>query len=159
MSVTPSSPTSAAQAAPAGPAAPVDRLLRRPVWQVGALAVVAGAVLTEAFALAARGLGVSMLAATGDQEPAEIPVGGFATAVLVCATVGVLLALVLARFTRRPARIFAATTGVLTALSLVPPFLTTDTATSTQLVLAVAHLVAAAVVVPPLTRRLALVRR
>lgn len=139
---------------------PVDRFLtQRPVWLVGVVAVLVGAVVTEGFALATRGLGVSMeVVGPGADEPAEIPVGGFATAVVMYSVLGILLAVALARWASRPARIFLVTTVALTAVSLVPPFLTEDTDTSTQLVLAVAHLVAAAVIIPALTRRLGQIR-
>ncbi|GAA2070417.1 hypothetical protein GCM10009801_21120 [Streptomyces albiaxialis] len=129
----------------------------RPVWLVGTLATAAGAAVTEVFTLAARGLGVPMAAATGGaREAAAIPVGGFAMAVVLSSVAGVVLAMALARWAKRPARTFVIVTGVLTALSLVEPLaFTVHTAVSTQLVLALSHLVAAAVIVPPLARRLA----
>ncbi|MEW2565845.1 DUF6069 family protein [Streptomyces sp. NPDC047070] len=128
----------------------------RPVWQVGALAVFAGAVVTEAFALVARGVGVPMEAAgPGATEAAEIPVGGFAGGVLFWSVVGVVLAMALARWAERPARTFVVITVALTVLSLVGPAVAPHTATSTQIVLAVSHVVAAAVVIPPLAGRLA----
>ncbi|MFS8198045.1 DUF6069 family protein [Streptomyces sp. CWNU-52B] len=127
----------------------------RPVWQVGALAVLAGAVVTEAFALVARAAGVPMAAASpGATEAAEIPVGGFAGGVLFWSVAGVVLALALARWARRPARTFLVVTVALTALSLAGPAVAPHTATSTQIVLAVSHVVAAAVIIPPLARRL-----
>ncbi|MBQ0851407.1 hypothetical protein J8N05_24890 [Streptomyces sp. BH-SS-21] len=128
----------------------------RPVWQVGALAVFAGAVVTEAFALVARGVGVPMEAAgPGATEAAEIPVGGFAGGVLFWSVVGVVLAMALARWAERPARTFVVITVALTVLSLAGPAVAPHTATSTQIVLAVSHVVAAAVVIPPLAGRLA----
>jgi hypothetical protein len=128
---------------------------RKPVWRVGAVATIAGAFVTELFALAARGLDVPMKAADpGAASAKDIPVGGFATAVLMWAAVGTVLAIVLARRSKAPARTFAVTTITLTVLSLLGPVLATHTATSTKIVLAVAHIVAAAVVIPPLTKRL-----
>ncbi|MER7571478.1 DUF6069 family protein [Streptomyces sp. NPDC126514] len=130
-------------------------LAQRPVWLVGIVATVAGAVVTEAFALGARAAGVPMDAASpGAEEAAEIPVGGFAGGVLFWSVAGIVLAVVLARFARRPARVFTVTTVALTALSLVGPAVAPHTATSTQIVLAVSHLVAAAVIIPLLARRL-----
>ncbi|WP_181764298.1 DUF6069 family protein [Streptomyces albidus (ex Kaewkla and Franco 2022)] len=127
----------------------------RPVWLVGVLATLAGAAVTEVFALGARGLGVPMdVASPGDASSQEIPPFGFAFGVLLYSVVGIVLAVVLARWAKRPARIFLITTVVLTALSLIPPILAPHTAVSTQVVLCLSHLVAAAVVVPPLTRRL-----
>ncbi|MCL7425803.1 DUF6069 family protein [Streptomyces sp. YS415] len=130
-------------------------LAQRPVWLVGIVATVAGAVVTEAFALGARAAGVPMDAASpGAEKAAEIPVGGFAGGVLFWSVAGIVLAVMLARFARRPARVFTVTTVALTALSLVGPAVAPHTATSTQIVLAVSHLVAAAVIIPLLARRL-----
>ncbi|MGW0911727.1 DUF6069 family protein [Streptomyces sp. NPDC002784] len=130
-------------------------LAQRPVWLVGIVATVAGAVVTEAFALGARAAGVPMDAAgPGAAEAAEIPVGGFAGGVLFWSVAGIVLAVALARWARRPARVFTVTTVALTALSLVGPAVAPHTATSTQIVLAVSHVVAAAVIIPLLARRL-----
>ncbi|MFF3347009.1 DUF6069 family protein [Streptomyces sp. NPDC002779] len=130
-------------------------LAQRPVWLVGIVATVAGAVVTEAFALGARAAGVPMEAASpGAVEAAEIPVGGFAGGVLFWSVAGIVLAVALARWARRPARVFTLTTVALTALSLVGPVVAPHTATSTQIVLAVSHVVAAAVIIPLLARRL-----
>ncbi|MEU0164852.1 DUF6069 family protein [Streptomyces iakyrus] len=135
-------------------------LSTRPVWLVGILATLAGAVVTEAFALVARAAGVPMEAASpGAEEAAEIPVGGFFGGVLFWSVAGIVLAVVLARWAKRPARTFTVTTVALTALSLAGPAVAPHTATSTQIVLAASHVVAAAVVVPLLARRLAHVRR
>jgi hypothetical protein len=135
-------------------------LSTRPVWLVGILATLAGAVVTEAFALVARAAGVPMEAASpGATEAAEIPVGGFFGGVVFWSVAGIVLAVVLARWAKRPARTFTVTTVALTALSLAGPAVAPHTATSTQIVLAASHVVAAAVVVPLLARRLAHVRR
>ncbi|MFF7871487.1 DUF6069 family protein [Streptomyces qaidamensis] len=135
-------------------------LATRPVWLVGILATLAGAVVTEAFALVARAAGVPMEAAgPGATEAAEIPVGGFFGGVVFWSVAGIVLAVAFARWAGRPARTFTVTTVALTALSLVGPAVAPHTATSTQIVLAASHVVAAAVVVPLLARRLAHVRR
>jgi len=130
-------------------------LAARPVWLVGVLAALAGAVVTEAFALVTRAAGVPMEAASpGAKEAAEIPVGGFAGGVLFWSVAGIVLAVALARWARRPARTFTVTTVALTVLSLVPPAVAPHTATSTQVVLAASHVVAAAVIIPLLAQRL-----
>ncbi|GGK44491.1 DUF6069 family protein [Streptomyces flaveus] len=135
-------------------------LATRPVWLVGVLATLAGAVVTEVFALIARGAGVSMDAASpGAKEAAEIPVGGFAGGVVFWSIAGIVLAVVLARWAKRPARTFVVITVALTALSMAGPAAAPHTATSTQIVLAVSHVVAAAVIIPVLARRLAQHRR
>jgi FtsH-binding integral membrane protein len=135
-------------------------LSTRPVWLVGVLATLAGAVVTEAFALVARAAGVPMEAAgPGAKEAAEIPAGGFGSGVVFWSVAGIVLAVVFARFAERPARTFTVTTVVLTALSLAGPVVAPHTATSTQIVLAASHVVAAAVIIPLLARRLSHVRR
>ncbi|AMW08741.1 hypothetical protein A4E84_03980 [Streptomyces qaidamensis] len=135
-------------------------LSTRPVWLVGILATLAGAAVTEAFALVARAAGVPMEAAgPGATEAAEIPVGGFFGGVVFWSVAGIVLAVALARWAGRPARTFTVTTVALTALSLAGPAVAPHTATSTQIVLAASHVVAAAVVVPLLARRLAHVQR
>ena len=127
----------------------------RPVWQVGALATVAGAAVTELFSLAARAIDIPMKAADpGVEHAKDIPVGGFAMAVAMWAVVGTVLAAALNRWSRRPARTFVVTTVTLTVLSLLGPAFAAHTETSTKLVLAVAHVIAAAIVIPPLARRL-----
>jgi hypothetical protein len=141
---------------PLAPAEPRSALLTtRPVWLVGVLATVAGAVVTEGFALVARAAGVPMEAASpGAAEAAGIP-DGFFGGVVFWSVAGILLAVALARWAERPARTFTAATVALTALSLAGPAVAPHTVTSTQIVLAASHVVAAAVVVPLLARRLA----
>ncbi|MER7481559.1 DUF6069 family protein [Streptomyces sp. NPDC126510] len=145
---------------PQTPHAPTESrsafLATRPVWLVGVLATLAGAVVTEAFALVARAAGVPMEAAgPGATEAARLPVGGFFGAVMIWSVAGIVLAVALARWAEKPARTFTVTTVALTALSLAGPAVAPHTATSTQIVLAVSHVVAAAVIVPLLARRLA----
>jgi hypothetical protein len=127
----------------------------QPVWRVGVLAAVTGAVVTEAFALGARALDVPMKAAGPGAKAAEaIPPFGFGMGVLFWSVVGIVLAVALARWAKRPARIFVVTTITLTVLSLAGPIMATHTATATQVVLALSHLVAAAVIIPALAVRL-----
>ncbi|WP_222623272.1 DUF6069 family protein [Streptomyces armeniacus] len=130
-------------------------VIAQPLWRAGVLAVLVGAVVTEVFALVTRAAGVPMKAASpGEDAAQEIPVFGFAGGVLFWSVVGLVLAFALARWAKRPARTFAVTTVALTALSLITPFIAPHTAVSTQFVLAVSHLVAAAVIIPALTIRL-----
>ncbi|MFI6296042.1 DUF6069 family protein [Nonomuraea sp. NPDC050790] len=82
-----------------------------------------------------------------------IPVSGFGVLTVVFSLVGLALALVLARWARRPRTMFVRVTMVLTALSLVPDVLA-DAATSTKMLLMLTHVVAAAIVIPAIARRL-----
>ncbi|GCD94533.1 DUF6069 family protein [Embleya hyalina] len=138
-----------------------DRSIRtlvstRPVWLVSVAAGAVAAVATEAYGLIARGLGTPMRAGNIGAATAEpITVGMFAMGVAVAMTLGTLSAVLIARRAARPARTYLRTTVALTALSMISPILAGDTAISTRLMLCGAHLVAAAVVVPTVTRRLA----
>ena len=69
------------------------------------------------------------------------------------ALVGVLLALGLARWARRPRTTFVRTTVVLTVLSLVPDVVA-DASVTTKALLMLTHVVAAAIVIPAVARRL-----
>jgi hypothetical protein len=120
----------------------------KPIVRVGVLAGLAGSAATLTLAGAADAAGVS---AAIDGEP--IPPLGFATLTIIGAAIGVAMAL-FARHARHPRPVFVRTTVALTALSLLPITLT-DTDAATRIVLAVAHLVAAAIIVPPIARRLA----
>jgi hypothetical protein len=113
-----------------------------------AAAFVAGAA-TSAVAAVGSVAGISL-----DVGGAPIPVPGFAVLTVVFSVVGLLLALVLARVARRPRTAFVRTTIALTVLSLVPDLLA-DAATATKLLLMLTHVVAAAIVVPTVARRLA----
>ena len=127
----------------------------RPVWQVSALAGLAAAVATELYGLAARAAGVPMAAAgLGSAKATPITVGMFAMGTLICVFWGTVLAVALARYAAHPARSYVRVTVALTALSLAIPLSAADTALSTRLTLAVAHLIAAAIIIPPVTRHL-----
>jgi hypothetical protein len=105
--------------------------------------------------LAARAAGVPMAAAgLGASTAGPITVGAFAIGTLSCAFWGTVLAVLLARYTARPARTYLRATVALTALSLAGPLAAADTATSTKLMLAVAHLQVAAIVIPTVAARL-----
>ncbi|WP_007512466.1 DUF6069 family protein [Pseudofrankia saprophytica] len=117
------------------------------VWTGVAAAVVASAATTTV-AAAGHAAGISL-----DMSGEAIPVLGFAMLTAVLSLVGLVLAVVLSRVTRHPRGIFIRTTVVLTALSLVPDLLA-DATWVTKLLLMTTHLVAAAIVVPAVARRL-----
>ena len=119
-----------------------------PLVRTGLPAVALAGVATTTVAAAGRVAGVSL-----DMADEPIPVLGFGVLTVVFGLVGVLLALALSRWARRPRRTFVVTTVVLTALSLVPDALA-DVAGSTRALLMTTHLVAAAIIVPALARRL-----
>ena len=137
------STTIATPAATASPVATVGSLLRG-----GAAATVLAAVATAAVAAAGQAVGISL-----DISGAPIPVPGFATLTVMCSVVGLLIAVGLRRFARHPRTTWIRTTVALTVLSLVPDVLA-DAATTTKTLLMVTHLVAAAIVIPAVARRL-----
>ncbi len=124
--------------------------------RVGALAGVAAAVATELVAAVARASDVSMEAGGFGADTSEpIPVFGFAFSTLLWTAVGIVMAVAMTRWAKRPAHTFTVTAVILTAVSLVPPALAGSTTTGTKLVLALTHVVAAAIVIPALRRELA----
>jgi len=111
-------------------------------------ATAAASVATPLVAAGGHAAGISL-----DIGGAPIPVLGFATLTAFFSVVGVVLAVVLSRLARHPRIVFVRTTVVLTALSLVPDVIV-DAAVPTKALLMLTHLVAAAIVVPAVARRL-----
>jgi hypothetical protein len=133
-----------------------DRIAATPTWRVAMLAGVAAAAATELFALAARGAGVPMRAgSTGADHAEAIPAFGFASTTLMFAVVGTVFAVVLGRKSTHAAAIYTWTTTAVVAVSLLGPAFAGSTTTATKVVLAVAHVLAGAVVIPVVRRRLA----
>ena len=114
----------------------------------GLAATAAASVATPLVAAAGHAAGISL-----DIGGAPIPVLGFATLTTFFSVVGVVLAVALSRLARHPRSVFVRTTVVLTALSLVPDVIV-DAAVPTKALLMLTHLVAAAIVVPAVARRL-----
>ena len=112
-------------------------------------AAVAAAALNALVAGLARAAGVDLEVTGGE----AIPVSGIAFVTVVLSVLGLLIAAALSRWSNSPVQWWLRTTVVLTAVSLVPPFLAAaDTATAATLV--ALHLLAAAVVVPVVARTL-----
>ena len=83
----------------------------------------------------------------------SVPVLGIGNLAFVFSLVGIVIAAALRRWTTRPARTFLRIAVVLTAASLIPPFLVgANLATSVGLVLT--HLATAAIMIPVLASRL-----
>ncbi len=135
-------PASAARSSRAGTA--------RRVLLAGILGTLAAAALTTLAAAAAQAAGVDFVVAEGE-EP--IPLAGFPVVTSFFSALGVVLALVLLRWSAAPARRFVQTTVVLTVASLVPPLLSTASA-SAAVTLVGLHLLAAATLIPVLGRSL-----
>lgn len=121
----------------------------RAIWATTAVSGLAAAVATTVIAAVAKAADVGL-----DVDGESIPTIGFAQMTLLGAVIGGIVATVLAKWARRPRRTFVLVTGVLTALSLVPD-VTMGFDVASALVLIATHLVAAAIVVPAVARRLA----
>jgi len=121
----------------------------KPIWRTGAVACLAASVATSACAAAAHALDVSL--AVGGKA---IPVLGFAQLTFVFTMVGTLIAAQLSHRASRPRRAFLVTTVALTALSIIPDVLA-DAQNATRLTLALTHVIAAAIVIPAISSRLA----
>jgi hypothetical protein len=114
----------------------------------GIAATAAASLATMAVAAAGHAAGISL-----DLSGVPIPVTGFGTLTAVFSLVGLVLAAVLSRFARAPRRTFVRTTVALTVLSLVPDVIV-DAGPATKALLMLTHLVAAAIVIPAVARRL-----
>ena len=140
------------------PAAPsASFLARRPVWQVSYLAGLAASVVVETWGLAARAAGVPMRAAgLGSHHATPVTVGMFAMGTMVVTFWFTFAVVLMARFSKNPRRTYLRTAAPpLLALSLAVPVTAADTAVSTKLTLAAAHLIAGAIIIPVVARRLA----
>jgi len=125
-----------------------DATSRPALWRVGAVSSIVAAAATTAVAALARAADIP-LAVDGE----SIPLAGFAQLTLIAGVLGIALAALARRFARHARRTFVAVTVTLTAASLVPD-LAIDATTGSKLVLMLTHVVAAAVIIPCLARRL-----
>ncbi|WP_148574892.1 DUF6069 family protein [Nocardioides caldifontis] len=130
--------------------APARRPRLRVVALTGLVATPVAMTATALGAALARSVGVDFQIPGGGEQ---VPVAGVAVVTGFFSLVGVVIALGLRWWSRRPAVRFLQTTVALTAASMVPPFLSGGSA-GTVTALVALHLVAAAVMVPPLTRSL-----
>jgi len=122
---------------------------KRPaLWRAGAAAGAVAAAATTAVVVAARAADIPV--AVGGEE---IPLAGFAQLTVFATIIGVVLAKVLSRRAGRPRHTFTVATMALTAVSLVPDVLVDATAGS-KAILMLTHIVAAAIVIPALAKRL-----
>ena len=118
------------------------------LWGPGMLAGAGAAAATCMAVAAARAAGAEV-AIAGER----VPLSGFATLTVVGAALGVLLAKVMARRAQHARQTFVRVTVVLTGLSMVPDALI-DAGAASRLLLAATHVIAAAIIVPVLARRL-----
>ncbi|GLW33739.1 DUF6069 family protein [Actinoplanes regularis] len=128
--------------------APTSAFPIRRMLLAGLAAIAVAGAATSAAAAGGHAAGISL-----DVSGESIPVAGFATLTAVFSLVGLVIAAVLARFARHPRRVFVRITVALTVLSLVPDLIA-DAAPATKVLLMATHLIAAAIVIPVVARRL-----
>jgi hypothetical protein len=114
----------------------------------GVVGAAVASAATMTVAAAGHAAGISL-----DMGGLPIPVTGFGVLTAVFSLVGLVLAVALFYRARNPRRWFVRTTVVLTALSLVPDVIA-DAGLATKALLMLTHLVAAAIVIPAVARRL-----
>jgi hypothetical protein len=114
----------------------------------GSAATVAAAAATALVAAGGQALGVSL-----DMSGASIPTSGFAVMTVIFSVLGLVIAAALRRFARHPRTAWIRTTVALIVLSFVPDLLA-DAAGATKVLLMLTHVVAAAIVIPAIARRL-----
>jgi hypothetical protein len=114
----------------------------------GSAATVAASVATSLVAAAGQAVGVST-AVSG----APIPVLGFAVLTAIFSVIGLVIATALRRFARHPRTAWIRTTVALTVLSFVPDLIA-EAGVATKALLILTHVVAAAIVIPTVARRL-----
>jgi hypothetical protein len=120
-----------------------------PLVATGLVATAGAAGATVLVAAAGRAAGISL-----EVAGAPIPLAGFATMTVICSIIGLVLAAVLSRVARHPRTAFVRSTVVLTVVSLGPDLFAQATP-ATKMLLMLTHLVAAAIVIPAVARRLA----
>ena len=94
-------------------------------------------------------------AGLGSQHAGPVTVGMFAMGTMVVTFWFTFAVILMARFSKNPRRTYLRTALPLLVLSLAVPVTAADTATSTKLTLAAAHLIAGAIIIPLVARRLA----
>lgn len=126
----------------------------RPAWKAIGTASLAGLAVAGAYEAVVRAAGVSLAMGPSKAAAEPIPTGGFVGFTAMFVVAGALLALTATRWTRRPGHTYARVAWSVVAISLVLPFLPAHMAGGTRAVLALAHLVVGATVIPTVTRAL-----
>lgn len=121
----------------------------RTLWATGATSGVAGAAAALTTHVVAKVANVPL-----SVKGKDFPIFAFPQVTLISAVIGVVIAIVASRRSTRPRRTFVVTMVALTLLSLVAP-LALDTDTATKVTLEIAHVVAAALIIPAVAARLA----
>jgi hypothetical protein len=137
------------------PAVTTSATRRTPVAVTSIVASLAAAAVTTGYgAIAIAAHGAMQAGDPGASKAATINAASFGIGTLMSAAIGVVIAVAIARYSSRPAALWTRVTVVLLAVSLVFPLLASHTDSATRFALAGAHLLAAAVIIPVVRRRL-----
>jgi hypothetical protein len=129
----------------------------RGLLRTNLVATVLAAAATEAFTALVRAAGVHLAVGDpGGSASSVVPVnpGACAITLAMVMVLGIGLAALINWRSARPARVYTIATSVLVLVSLVAPLTAAATSTGTKLTLVAAHLIAAAIVIPLVGRRL-----
>ncbi len=121
-------------------------------------ATVAAGVATEAWVALMRAAGVKPMVGDlfGDPNSAmALPTGACATSIAMCMVLGTAMAVLINWKARRPAYTYVVAACTLTFVSLGAPLVSAGTNVGSKFTLIVAHLIAAAVIIPLVARCLA----
>jgi len=120
-----------------------------------AVSWLAAAVAVEVYGLVFRLAGVPMKAAAiTDSKATAIEPGMFAMGAFFAVFWGTLITLAIARYAARPATTYLWVMLPLAVLSLIGPLGSSHTPTATKLMLCGGHVLAAAIIIPAVHRRL-----
>src|SRR3954454_3395093 len=126
---------------------------RLPLGNPGA--AVAAGVAAEAWTGIVRATGTELAVGDPFGDPDSVmtlPVGACATSIVMCMVLGTAIAVLLNWKAKRPAFTYVVVASVLTFVSLGGPLVAAGTSAGTKFTLIVAHLIAAAVIVPVVAR-------
>ena len=121
-------------------------------------ATVAAGVATEIWTGIIRATGTDLRIGDPFGDPSSamrLPGGACATSIAMCMVLGTALAVLLNWKAKRPAYTYVVVASVLTFISLGAPLVSAGASAGTKFTLIVAHLIAAAVIVPLVARCLA----
>ena len=118
-------------------------------------ATVAAAAVTEAWVAVARAAGADLRIGDAFGDPSDtmrLPGGACATMIAMCMVLGTAIAVLVNWKARRPVHTYVVTAAALTFVSLGAPLVSAGASAGTKFTLVVAHLLAAAVIVPVVAR-------
>jgi hypothetical protein len=128
------------------PSSTSSRSGTRRVLRYGALAGMVALPVIEAYAALTKAAGIPLKAGLpGTHTAALVTASSFAAGIVIATFWGTVLAIILTRYARRPARTFTVVAAAATALSLITPLDAFGASLNTKLTLAGGHLIVASI--------------